>query len=100
MKEIRFDPAVLPRITQEAMVSLGEVTRLFSCVNGEQRLWSMISAARSPVPVARTSQPTRWAWVNQAGWSAIANYDHFVATEEGGRNIIKTALDALHVTFW
>ena len=91
MKEIRFDGRVA--VITGAGNGLGRSHALFLASRGAKVVVNDLGGTVAGTGGSRAAADAVVIEIKTAGGEAVANYDS-VATEEGGRNIIKTALDA------
>lgn len=91
MSEIRFDGRVA--VITGAGNGLGRSHALFLASRGAKVLVNDLGGTVAGTGGSQAAADGVVAEIQAAGGEAVANYDS-VATEEGGRNIIKTALDA------
>jgi NAD(P)-dependent dehydrogenase (short-subunit alcohol dehydrogenase family) len=90
MKEIRFDGRVA--VITGAGNGLGRSHALFLASRGAKIVVNDLGGTVAGTGGSRAVADAVVNEIKAAGGEAVANYDS-VATEEGGRNIIKTALD-------
>lgn len=91
MREIRFDGRVA--VVTGAGNGLGRSHALFLASRGAKVVVNDLGGTVAGTGGSSAVADAVVAEIRAAGGTAVANYDS-VATEEGGRNIIKTALDA------
>jgi len=91
MKEIRFDGRVA--VITGAGNGLGRSHAKFFASRGAKVVVNDLGGTVAGTGGSHAAADAVVAEIRAAGGTAVANYDS-VATEEGGRNIIKTALDA------
>ena len=91
MQEIRFDDRVA--VITGAGNGLGRSHALFFASRGAKVVVNDLGGTVAGTGGSHTAADAVVNEIKAAGGQAVANYDS-VATEEGGRNIIKTALDA------
>lgn len=91
MREIRFDGRVA--VVTGAGNGLGRSHALFLASRGAKVVVNDLGGTVAGTGGSSAVADAVVAEIRSAGGTAVANYDS-VATEEGGRNIIKTALDA------
>lgn len=91
MKEIRFDGRVA--IVTGAGNGLGRSHALFLASRGARVVVNDLGGTVAGTGGSHAAADACVSEIIAAGGHAVANYDS-VATEEGGRNIVKTALDA------
>src|ERR1041384_5422228 len=91
MQDIRFDNRVA--VITGAGNGLGRSHALFFASRGAKVVVNDLGGTVAGTGGSRTAADAVVNEIKTAGGQAVANYDS-VATEEGGRNIIKTALDA------
>jgi NAD(P)-dependent dehydrogenase (short-subunit alcohol dehydrogenase family) len=91
MKEIRFDGRVA--VITGAGNGLGRSHARFLASRGAKVVVNDLGSTVAGTGSSRAVADAVVEEIKAAGGTAVANYDS-VATEEGGRNIIKTALDA------
>ena len=91
MHDIRFDGRVA--VITGAGNGLGRSHALFLAARGAKVVVNDLGGTVAGTSGSRTAADTVVSEIKAAGAEAVANYDS-VATEEGGRNIIQTALDA------
>jgi NAD(P)-dependent dehydrogenase (short-subunit alcohol dehydrogenase family) len=91
MKEIRFDGRVA--VVTGAGNGLGRSHALFLASRGAKVVVNDLGGSVAGTGGSRAVADAVVAEIHAAAGEAVANYDS-VATEEGGREIIKTALDA------
>ena len=91
MKEIRFDGRVA--VVTGAGNGLGRSHARFLASRGAKVVVNDLGGTVAGTGGSHVAADTVVDEIRAAGGEAVANYDS-VATEEGGRNIIKTALDA------
>lgn len=91
MNEIRFDGRVA--VITGAGNGLGRSHAKFFASRGAKVVVNDLGGTVAGTGGSHTAADAVVAEIKAAGGQAVANYDS-VATEEGGRNIIKTALDA------
>ncbi|MBI3249740.1 MAG: SDR family NAD(P)-dependent oxidoreductase [Deltaproteobacteria bacterium] len=91
MKEIRFDGRVA--VITGAGNGLGRSHALFFASRGAKVVVNDLGGTVAGTGGSHTAADAVVNEIVAAGGRAVANYDS-VATEEGGRNIVKTALDA------
>jgi len=91
MKDIRFDGRVA--VITGAGNGLGRSHARFLAARGAKVVVNDLGGTVAGTGSSRAVADTVVEEIRTAGGTAVASYDS-VATEEGGRNIIKTALDA------
>ena len=91
MSEIRYDGRVA--VVTGAGNGLGRSHALFLASRGAKVVVNDLGGTVAGTGGSNAAADGVVAEIKAAGGEAVANYDS-VATEEGGRNIIKTALDA------
>lgn len=91
MQEIRFNDRVA--VITGAGNGLGRSHALFFASRGAKVVVNDLGGTVAGTGGSHTAADAVVNEIKAAGGQAVANYDS-VATEEGGRNIIKTALDA------